>query len=113
MAAQVVGRQFELAGPGRLASEGGELVRTSPVHGGGGLRRGGPCAVEMRNQPRRVDGDQVEGILKQLIEPVGGNGVLGRVFPQVAVLPASLLGLTEEHVEQSAFVAGLVPRRGE
>ena len=87
MAAQVVGRQFELAGPQRPV-EVGEEVGTSPVHGGGGPRRDGPCAIEMRNQPRRVDGDQVEGILKKLIEPVGGSGVLGRVFPQVAVLPA-------------------------
>ena len=108
-AAEAVGGQFELAGP-RRPVEGGEAVGALPVHGGGGPRRGGSCGIEVGHQPRRIDGDQVERILKKLIEPVGGGGVLGRVFAQVAVLPAGVLGLAEEHVEQGAFVAGLVPR---
>ena len=34
--------------------------------------------------------------------------MLGDVFSQVAVPPADVLGLAEEHVEEGAFVAGLV-----
>ena len=64
----------------------------------------------MGHQPGRIDGEQVERILQELIEPTGGGGVLGHVVAQVAVLPAGVLGLAEEHVEQGAFVAGLVPR---
>ena len=102
-------RQFELAGPRRPAKK-GELVGTLPVHGGAGTRWGGSRCVEVRNQPRRIDGDQEERILQKLIKPTGGGGVLGRVFTQVAVLLAGVLGLAEEHVEQGTFVAGLVPR---
>ena len=96
-----------LARPGR--SRQSEEVGTSPVHGGGGPRRGGPCAIEVGHQPRRIDGEQVERILKKLIEPTDSGGVLGRVFAQIAVLPTGALGLAEEHVEQGAFVARLVP----
>jgi hypothetical protein len=62
------------------------------------------------HQPGRIDGDQVDRILEKLIEAVGGGGVLGRVVARVAVVPAGVLGLAEEQVEQGAFVAGLVPR---
>ena len=96
-----------LARAGR--SRGARWWAALPVHGGGGPRRGGSCGVEVGHQPGRIDGDQVVRILQKLIEPVGGGGVLGRVFAQVAVLPAGALGLAEEHVEQGAFVAGLVP----
>ena len=107
-AAELVGGQFELAGP-RRPVEGSEVVGSLPVHGGGGPRRAGSCGIEVGHQPRRIDSDQVERILQKLIEPTGGGGVLGGVFAQVAVLPARTLGLAEEHVEQHAFVAGLVP----
>ena len=108
-AAQVVGGQLELAGP-RRPVEGSEVVGALPVHGGGGPRWGGARGVEVGHQPGRIDGDQVVRILEKLIEPVGGGSVLGRMVAQVAVLPAGALGLAEEHVEQGAFVAGLVPR---
>ena len=98
----MVRRQFELAGPRRLV-EVGEEVRTLPVHGGGRPGRDGPCGIKVRYQSRGIDGDQVARILKKLIEPVGGGGVLGHVFAQVAVLPSGVLGLAEEHVEQGRF----------
>ena len=107
-AAELVGGQFELAGP-RRPVEGGEVVGALPVHGGGGARRGGSCGVQVGHQPGRIDAEQVVRILQELIEPVCGGGVLGHVFAQVAVLPARAPGLAEEHVEQHAFVAGLVP----
>ena len=44
--AEAVGGQFELAGP-RRPVEGAEVVRALPVHGGGGTRQSGSCAVEV------------------------------------------------------------------
>ena len=101
--------QLKLASP-HCRVEAAEDVGALPVHGGSGPRWGGSCGIEVGNQPRWIDGDQVERILKKPIEPVGGSGVLGRVFAQVAVLPADVRGLAQEHVEQGAFVVGLVPR---
>jgi hypothetical protein len=108
-AAEVVGGQFELAGP-RWSAEVGEAIGALPVHGGGCPRRDGSRGVEVGHQPRRIDGNKIVRILQELIEPTGGGGVLGRVVARVAVLPAGVLGLAEEHVQQGAFVAGLVPR---
>ena len=107
-AAELVGGQFELAGP-RRPVEGGEVVGALPVDGGGGARRRRSCGVQVGHQPGRIDAEQVVRILQELIEPVCGGGVLGHVLAQVAVLPARVPGLAEEHVEQHAFVAGLVP----
>ena len=108
-AAEAVGGQFELAGP-HWPVEARKEVGGLPVHGGGRPRRGGSRRVEVGHQPRRIDGEQVERILQKLIEPAGGGGVLGCVFAQVTVLPAGALGLAEEHVEQGAFIAGLMQR---
>ena len=109
VAAELVGRQLELAGPRRLV-ERSEVVGTLPVHGRSGSRRGGSRSIQVRHQPGRVYSEEVERVLQELIEPAGGGSVLGRVFAQVAILPARLLDLAKEHVEQGGFVAGLVPR---
>jgi hypothetical protein len=107
--AELVGRQFESAGPCRPV-EVGEEVGALPVHGGSGTRRGGPYGVEVGHQPCQIDADQVARILQELIEPTGGGGVFGRVVAQVAILPAGVLSLAEEHAEQGALVAGPVPQ---
>ena len=106
-AAEAVGGQFELAGP-RPRVEEGKVVDSLPVHVGGGPRRGGSCGVEVGHQPDRINGEQAVQILKKLIEPARGGRMLSCVSAQVAVLPARTLGLAEEHVEQHAFIAGLV-----
>jgi hypothetical protein len=59
--------------------------------------------------PAGVTGRPHETFLQEPIESAGGGGVLCHVFAQVTGLPARLLGLAEEHVQQRAFVAGLVP----
>lgn len=69
-----------------------------PVHDGGCPSLGGSCGIEVGHQAGRIDSYQVVRILKKLIEPPGGGGVLGRVLTQVAVLPAGALSLAEEHV---------------
>jgi hypothetical protein len=44
------------------------------------------------HQSGRIHGEQVARIFKKLIKPTGGGSVLGRVFAQVPVLPAGVLG---------------------
>jgi hypothetical protein len=89
--AQVVGRQFELAGP-RRPVERSEVVSSLPVHGAGNPRPGGSCGIGVGHQSGRIHGEQVARIFKKLIKPTGGGSVLGRVFAQVPVLPAGVLG---------------------
>jgi len=104
--AEPVCGQLELACPYRPV-EGGEDVCGLPIDRGRGPRGGRSRGVEVGDQPRRFDADQVERIIQELIEPAGGTGMISRVFAGVPVLPAGRPGLAHEGFQEQAFVAGL------
>ena len=89
-AAEVVGGQFELAGPhGRV--EAGEEVGALPVHGGGGPGRGRSSGIEVGHQPSRIGDEQKPRILEQVVQLAGLGGVQREVSPCVTV-PAQRVG---------------------
>ena len=89
-AAELVGGQFELAGP-HWPVEGSQEVGALPVHGGGGPRRGRSCGVEVGHQPGRVGGEQEPRILEQVVQLANLAGVQREVSPCVSV-PAQRVG---------------------